>query len=107
MNQITSLLISLSDKAFVTSMEDPSTKEEPRVLKVLEALKQASHDLQASSNDSNSSAIKALLELETESETILSKDPNLSTLSTPSQMLVFSIAKLCRDEVVESEKKEL
>ncbi|KAI9192177.1 hypothetical protein LWI28_019277 [Acer negundo] len=63
-------------------MEDPSTKEEPpRVLNVLEALKQASHDLQASSDDSNSSAIKALLELETESENILSKDPHLSTLS--------------------------
>ncbi|KAK3213126.1 hypothetical protein Dsin_017832 [Dipteronia sinensis] len=40
-------------------MEDPSTKEEPaRVLNVLEALKQASLDLQASSDDSNSSAIK-------------------------------------------------
>ncbi|KAK0572516.1 hypothetical protein LWI29_032735 [Acer saccharum] len=63
-------------------MEDPSTKEEPpRVRNVLEALKQASHDLQASSDDSNSSAIKALLELETESENILSKDPHLSTLS--------------------------
>ncbi|OMO95999.1 Armadillo-like helical [Corchorus olitorius] len=67
-------------------MEDPSFKEDkPRVLKVLEALKQASHELQAHPNhnsaDSNSSAIKALLELETESDSILSKDPHLSTLS--------------------------
>ncbi|OMO73193.1 Armadillo-like helical [Corchorus capsularis] len=67
-------------------MEDLSFKEDkPRVLKVLEALKQASHELQAHPNhksaDSNSSAIKALLELETESDSILSKDPHLSTLS--------------------------
>lgn len=67
-------------------MEENSPKlEPPRVLKVLEALKQASHDLQThpspDSDESNSSAIKALLELETESDTILSKDPNLSTLS--------------------------
>ncbi|KAJ0091341.1 hypothetical protein Patl1_13917 [Pistacia atlantica] len=63
-------------------MADP---EPPPVLNVLEALKQASHDLQAhpssSLKDFNSSAIKALLELQTESNTILSKDPNLSTLS--------------------------
>ncbi|EXB66616.1 hypothetical protein L484_024912 [Morus notabilis] len=66
-------------------MDDFPKRETPRVLKVLEALKQASRDLQAhpspDSDDSNSSAIKALLELETESDTILSKDPNLSTLS--------------------------
>jgi hypothetical protein len=68
-------------------MEDPSSKHDsPRVLKVLEALKQASHDLQAhpspnSDEFNSSSAIKALLELETESDNILSKDPNLSTLS--------------------------
>ncbi|KAG8652014.1 uncharacterized protein LOC110616529 [Manihot esculenta] len=67
-------------------MEDPSSKEEiSRVLKVLEALRQASHDLQAhptpKSADPDSPAIKALLELETESDTILSKDPHLSTLS--------------------------
>ncbi|GLT29643.1 hypothetical protein SLA2020_044960 [Shorea laevis] len=66
-------------------MEDPSSEEEnPRVLKVLEALKQASHELQThptSKADSNSSAIKALLELEMESDTILSDDPHLSTLS--------------------------
>ncbi|KAJ4845052.1 hypothetical protein Tsubulata_010847 [Turnera subulata] len=67
-------------------MGDPSSKEEiSRVLEVLEALKQASHELQAHpspySADSNSPAIKALLELETESDTILSKDPHLSTLS--------------------------
>ncbi|KAK3039975.1 hypothetical protein RJ639_027165 [Escallonia herrerae] len=62
------------------------TKEEARqVLKVLEVLKQASHDLQVhpspSSAESNSSAIKALLELETESDSILSTDPHLSALS--------------------------
>ena len=53
---------------------------------MLEALKQASHELQAhpspnSDELNSSSAINALLELETESNTLLSKDPNLSTLS--------------------------
>ncbi|KAF4378340.1 hypothetical protein CsatB_014072 [Cannabis sativa] len=66
-------------------MEDSQKQEPPSVLKVLEALKQASHDLQNNpsldSDDSNSSSIKPLLELETESDNILSKDPNLSTLS--------------------------
>lgn len=67
-------------------MEDPSVQvQAPRVLNVLEALKQASVDLQAhpSSNSAefNSSAIKALLELETESDALLSEDPHLSTLS--------------------------
>ncbi|XVF88300.1 hypothetical protein PTKIN_Ptkin19aG0038900 [Pterospermum kingtungense] len=67
-------------------MEDPySNEDNPGVLKVLEALKQASHQLQAhpthKSSHSNASAIKALLELETESDSILSKDPHLSTLS--------------------------
>ncbi|OAY31504.1 uncharacterized protein LOC110631037 [Manihot esculenta] len=61
-------------------MEDIS-----RVLKVLEALRQASRDIQVhltpESANSNSPAIKALLELETESDTILSKDPHLSSLS--------------------------
>ncbi|KAJ4709074.1 Armadillo-like helical [Melia azedarach] len=67
-------------------MEDrPKKEEQPRVLNVLEALKQASHDLQANpgsnSAEFNSSAVKALLELEMESDTILSKDPHLCTLS--------------------------
>ncbi|KAF5742020.1 hypothetical protein HS088_TW09G00059 [Tripterygium wilfordii] len=67
-------------------MEEQSSKEEnPQVLKVLEALKQASQELQAhpdpNSADSYSPAIKALLELENESDAILSKDPHLSTLS--------------------------
>ena len=53
---------------------------------MLEALKQASHELQAhpspNSDELNLSfAINALLELETESDTLRSKDPNLSTLS--------------------------
>lgn len=60
-------------------------QDPPAVLNVLEALKEASHDLQAHPssilNDFNSSAIKALLELQTESDTLLSKDPNLYTLS--------------------------
>ncbi|KAJ8753179.1 hypothetical protein K2173_017761 [Erythroxylum novogranatense] len=68
------------------SLEDSSSKEEiSRVLEVLEALKQASHELQTHASpirgESNSPAIKALLELETESDAILSKDPHLSTLS--------------------------
>ncbi|KAG2713384.1 hypothetical protein I3760_04G173900 [Carya illinoinensis] len=68
-------------------MEDPLSKDDsPRVLKVLEALKQASHQLQAHPNPNSdelnsSSPIKALLELQTESDTILSKDPKLSALS--------------------------
>ncbi|KAG7021757.1 hypothetical protein SDJN02_15484, partial [Cucurbita argyrosperma subsp. argyrosperma] len=67
-------------------MEDSSNKDDsPRVLRVLEALKQASHELQANpsprSEDFNSPTIKALLELEVESEKILSSDPNLSILS--------------------------
>ncbi|XWS27065.1 hypothetical protein CRYUN_Cryun26dG0084500 [Craigia yunnanensis] len=67
-------------------MEDPSSNEDnPGVLKVLEALKQASHELQAhrthNSAHSNSTAIEALLDLETESDSILSKDSSFSTLS--------------------------
>lgn len=66
-------------------MDDPSKEDSPRVLKVLEALKQASHELQAHPrqdfDEPNSSSIKALLELGTESDAILSKDPNLSSLS--------------------------
>ncbi|KVH93747.1 Armadillo-like helical [Cynara cardunculus var. scolymus] len=62
-----------------------------QVLKILEALKQASHDLQKNPDSkktdgkisfSHSPAIKALLELENESESILSNDPHLTTLST-------------------------
>ena len=65
-------------------MEDIEREENQKVLRVLELLKQASHDLQSNPSpqptESNSSAIKALLELETESDTILS-DPNLTQLS--------------------------
>ncbi|KAM7473021.1 hypothetical protein LguiA_011204 [Lonicera macranthoides] len=68
------------------SESSPNNKEietQQQVLKVLEALKQASHELQThpTPNSSTDSAIKALLELETESDTILSTDPHLSTLS--------------------------
>ena len=48
---------------------------------MLEALKQASHELQVHPSPNSSSAINALLELETEFDTLLSKDQNLSTLS--------------------------
>ncbi|XP_022134648.1 uncharacterized protein LOC111006872 [Momordica charantia] len=66
-------------------MDDSSKEDTPRVLRVLEALKQVSHELQAhpspGSDEFDSPAIKALLELEVESDKILSSDPNLSTLS--------------------------
>ncbi|CAK7345340.1 unnamed protein product [Dovyalis caffra] len=80
-------------------MEDPSSKAEiTRVLKVLEVLKQASHELQThpslDSAESNSPAVKALLELETESDTILSKDPHLSTLSQHLATLKSLVATL-------------
>ncbi|KAE8675870.1 plant synaptotagmin [Hibiscus syriacus] len=70
----------------MTTMGDPSSKEDnPGVLKVLESLKQASHELQSHPTrnpaHSDSPAIKALLELQTESDPILSKDPHLSALS--------------------------
>ncbi|KAJ0745204.1 putative armadillo-like helical protein [Helianthus annuus] len=55
-----------------------------QVLKILKALKQASHQLHQNPNTtfSNSPAIKALLELEHESNSILSNDPHLTPLST-------------------------
>ncbi|KAA8522968.1 hypothetical protein F0562_009391 [Nyssa sinensis] len=67
-------------------MKEAAAKEEnQQVLRVLEALKQASHELQSNPRpnlaDANSSAIKVLLELETEADTILSNDPYLLTLS--------------------------
>lgn len=66
-------------------MEEASDHPNPQVLIVLEALRQASHHLQTNptlnSDNSNSSAIKALLELETESNSLLSSDPHLSALS--------------------------
>ncbi|MFS7981932.1 putative armadillo-like helical protein [Helianthus anomalus] len=55
-----------------------------QVLKILKALKQASHQLHQNPNTtfSNSPAIKALLELQHESDSILSNDPHLTPLST-------------------------
>ncbi|KAF5788205.1 putative armadillo-like helical protein [Helianthus annuus] len=55
-----------------------------QVLQILKALKQASHQLYQNPNTtfSNSPAIKALLELEHESDSILSNDPHLTPLST-------------------------
>ncbi|KAJ8449885.1 hypothetical protein Cgig2_029247 [Carnegiea gigantea] len=65
-------------------MEEVEREDNQQVLRVLELLKEASHDLQSNPSqlvtESNSSAIKALLELETESGTILS-DQNLNQLS--------------------------
>ena len=66
-------------------MEYPSVQVQlSRVLYVLEALKQASVNLQVHLNSNlvefNSSAIKALLELKTESDALLSKDIYFSTL---------------------------
>ncbi|KAG7023487.1 hypothetical protein SDJN02_14512, partial [Cucurbita argyrosperma subsp. argyrosperma] len=65
--------------------DSPKKDDSPRVVRVLEALKQASHELQAHpsprSGKFNSPAIKALLELEVESDKILSSDPNLLTLA--------------------------
>ncbi|XP_027332340.1 uncharacterized protein LOC113847435 isoform X2 [Abrus precatorius] len=48
----------------------------PQIVEVLEALKQASHDIQQH-HSSDSPSVKALLEL----QTILASDPNLSALS--------------------------
>ncbi|KAF5178338.1 hypothetical protein FRX31_032075 [Thalictrum thalictroides] len=66
-------------------MEAARKEDNQQVLKVLEALKQASQDIHknptSKNNDSNSSPIKALLELQTEADNILSNDPNLSKLS--------------------------
>lgn len=83
------LLFSVGDRGILCSrgvaMEEASDHPNPQVLIVLEALKQASRHLQThptlGSDSSNSSAIKALLELETESSSLLSSDPHLSALS--------------------------
>ncbi|RZC81742.1 hypothetical protein C5167_044316 [Papaver somniferum] len=65
-------------------MEEETQREDnqQQVLKVLEALKQISQDLKNKPTQNlNSNSIKALLELETEGDTILFKDPNLQNLS--------------------------
>ncbi|KAD6795002.1 hypothetical protein E3N88_05898 [Mikania micrantha] len=75
-----------------------------QVLKILEALKQASHDLQNNPDSNNtdgdktfpcSPAIKALLELEHESESILSNDPHLIKLSSHLTALKTVINNSC------------
>lgn len=53
-----------------------------QVLKVLQALKEACHQLQTKWADSSNASIKALLELEFASNSILSSDPHLTTLSS-------------------------
>ncbi|KAI3711715.1 hypothetical protein L1987_70257 [Smallanthus sonchifolius] len=68
-----------------------SKHDSQQLLKILKALKQASHDLHKNPNSekidgdrtfSCSPAIKALLELQHESDSILSTDPHLTALST-------------------------
>ncbi|KAK9060704.1 hypothetical protein SSX86_021410 [Deinandra increscens subsp. villosa] len=77
-----------------------------QVLKILEALKQASHDLHKNPNSEKtdgdgilfcSPAIKALLELEHESESksILSNDPHLTILSAHLTALKTLVHKSC------------
>lgn len=71
-----------------------------QVLKILQALKQASHELRINplSNNktfSSSPAIKALLELQHESQSILSDDPHLLTLSNHLTALKTLINNLC------------
>ncbi|MCL7048344.1 hypothetical protein MKW94_023397 [Papaver nudicaule] len=62
--------------------EETQTEDNQQILKVLQALKQISQDLKNKPTENpNSTPIKALLELETEGDTILSKDPNLHNLS--------------------------
>ncbi|KAF9617083.1 hypothetical protein IFM89_033188 [Coptis chinensis] len=79
-------------------MEEARNEENHQVLKVLEALKQASQDLHnnptSKNHNSNSPAIKALLELQTEADNILSNDPNLSNLSNQISILKTLINKL-------------
>ncbi|KAI3890120.1 hypothetical protein MKX03_020021 [Papaver bracteatum] len=65
-------------------MEEETQREDDQqqVLKVLQALKQISQDLKNKPTQNlNSNSIKALLELETEGDAILFKDPNLQNLS--------------------------
>lgn len=60
-----------------------AASHDQQVLEVLRALKEASHQLQqTNSPDSSNSSIKALLELELVSKSILSSDRHLSTLSS-------------------------
>ncbi|KAM7511578.1 hypothetical protein LguiB_010453 [Lonicera macranthoides] len=77
------------------SVSPPKQENNQQFFRVLEALKQASQHLQTS-NSSNSSAIKALLELENESNSLLFDDPQLSTLSahlTTLKTLIQSLHK--------------
>lgn len=67
---------------YEVALESKSTFQSHKLLKVLEALKEASHHLQTNSADSSNSSIKALLDLEFGSESILSSDPHLKTLSS-------------------------
>ncbi|KAI3803055.1 hypothetical protein L1987_31203 [Smallanthus sonchifolius] len=87
-------------EAFMFNPKDDSEQ----VLKILQALKQASHDLQKNPDSkqidgertfSCSPAIKALLELEHESESILSDDPHLTALSNHLTALKTLIHNSC------------
>ncbi|MFS7977834.1 putative armadillo-like helical protein [Helianthus anomalus] len=81
---------------------NPKTDSQ-QVLHILKALKQASHNLHQNPNPSQTdnntvsseSAIKALLELEHESESILCNDPHLVTLSTHLTALKTLIEHSC------------
>ncbi|KAM3267477.1 hypothetical protein P3S67_032314 [Capsicum chacoense] len=87
-------------------MEDE--EETKQILKILKALKQASQQLQTNpqeadntteSDSSSSSAIKALLDLDTESDSLLSSDPNLSNLSHHISDLKILISSLHKSKV--------
>ncbi|KAI4380472.1 hypothetical protein MLD38_006658 [Melastoma candidum] len=90
----------MADTGGTPSCHNPN----PEVLNVLEALKKASHELQAhphvtgssaeSDHPDSSSSIKALLELQTESDALLSSDPYLCNLSNHLSTLKSLVQKL-------------
>ncbi|KAJ4958610.1 hypothetical protein NE237_025721 [Protea cynaroides] len=83
-------------------MEEAREPDNQQVLRVLEALKQASKDIKNKPSllktDCNSSAINVLLELENEPGNILSDDPNLSNLSNHLTSLRILVDKLRRSQ---------
>ncbi|KAF8407167.1 hypothetical protein HHK36_006293 [Tetracentron sinense] len=84
-------------------MDEAWEEENQQVIRVLQALKQASQDLQnnpiSRKDDSNSSSLNALLELENEADTFFSNDPHLSNLSHHLSNLKTLVNKLqqCQD----------
>ncbi|KAI3983773.1 hypothetical protein MKX01_001177 [Papaver californicum] len=75
-------------------MEDETKtqrEDNEQVLKVLQALKQISQDLKNKPTQNlNSNSIQALLELETEGDTILFKDPNLQIHLTKLKQVIHN-----------------